>query len=229
MKLPEPLLRGTLLRRYKRFFADVLLEDGREITAVTPNTGSMKGVCIVGARVLISQSDAPTRKIPYTWELVEIAGKWVGINTHMPNQIVAEALEQKALPGLEQYDTFRREFKLPSGSRIDFMLGDEDALLEVKNVTLVENGVALFPDSVTERGTRHLHELMEFVQEGREACMVYVVQHHLATSFSPADGIDPVYGTTLRDAFQAGVKLIAMKADVTEQEIKLTESLPVEL
>ena len=100
MKLPSPLVRGTLLRRYKRFFADVLLDDGREITAVTPNTGSMKGVCIVGAPVMVSCSDSPTRKIPYTWELVEIAGLWVGINTHLPNGLVAEALTKRSIPVL---------------------------------------------------------------------------------------------------------------------------------
>ncbi len=229
MKLPSPLYRGKLLRRYKRFFADILLDKGTEITAVTPNTGSMKGVCVIGAPVLVSHSDSQTRKIPYTWELVEIAGKWVGINTHLPNALVAEALTLRAIPEFAIYKSFRREVKLPSGSRIDFALGDDEALLEVKNVTLVENGVALFPDSVTERGTRHLHELMEYVSLGKQAYMLYVIQHHLAKSFSPADEIDPVYGTTVRDAFQAGVKLLAMKAHVSEYEITLTESLPIEL
>lgn len=229
MKLPSPLHRGKLLHRYKRFFADVLLDSGEEITAVTPNTGSMKGVCIVGAPVMVSYSDSPTRKIPYTWELVEIAAKWVGINTHLPNALVAEALTNRSIPELTSYKGFRREVKLPSGSRIDFALGNDEALLEVKNVTLVENGVALFPDSVTERGTRHLHELMEFISQGKQAYMLYVVQHHLAKSFSPADEIDPVYGTTVRDAHQAGVKMLAMKARVTEYEIVLTEFLPIEL
>ncbi|MBL0060600.1 MAG: DNA/RNA nuclease SfsA [bacterium] len=229
MKLPSPLLRGKLLRRYKRFFADILLDRGEEITAVTLNTGSMKGVCIIGAPVMVSHSDSPTRKIPYTWELVEIAGKWVGINTHLPNALVAEALTNRLIPELTSYKTFHREVNLPSGSRIDFALGNDEALLEVKNVTLVENGVALFPDSVTERGTRHLHELMEFVSQGKQAYMLYVVQHHLAKSFSPADEIDPVYGTTVRDAYQAGVKMLAMKARVSEQEIILTEFLPIEL
>ena len=120
MKLPSPLLRGKLLRRYKRFFADVLLDSGEEITAVTPNTGSMKGVCIVGAPVMVSHSASPTRKIPYTWELVEIADKWVGINTHLPNALVAEALTNRIIPELSGYTGFRREVKLPSGSRIDF-------------------------------------------------------------------------------------------------------------
>ena len=229
MKLPSPLHRGKLLRRYKRFFADVLLDSGEEITAVTPNTGSMKGVCIVGAPVMVSHSASPTRKIPYTWELVEIADKWVGINTHLPNVLVAEALTNRIIPDLTRFTGFRREVKLPSGSRIDFALGNDEALLEVKNVTLVENGVALFPDSVTERGTRHLHELMEIISQGKQAYMLYVVQHHLAKSFSPADEIDPVYGTTVRDAHQAGVKMLAMKARVTEYEIVLTEFLPIEL
>jgi sugar fermentation stimulation protein A len=229
MRFNTPLKKGKLLRRYKRFFADVLLDTGEEITAVTPNTGSMKGVLVVGAPVMVSYSDSPTRKYAHTWELVEIEGKWVGINTHLPNAITAEALQSGKIPELARFKKFRREVKLPSGSRIDFMLGDDDALLEVKNVTLVENNVALFPDSVTERGTRHLHELMEFVAAGKQAYMLYVVQHHLAKSFSPADEIDPVYGTTLRDAQQAGVKLLAMKAHVTEHEIYLHESLPIEL
>lgn len=229
MRLPQPLYRGKLLRRYKRFFADIQLEGGEEITAITPNTGSMKGVCVVGADVLVSYSNSPTRKFAYTWELVDIAGKWVGINTQVPNTITAEALAVGAIPELAKFTTFRREVKLPSGSRIDFSLGRDEALLEVKNVSLVENGVAMFPDSVTERGTRHLHELMEYIEQGGEGYMLYVVQHHQAESFSPADEIDPVYGTTVRDAYQAGVKLLAMKARVTEQEIKLTESLPIEL
>ncbi len=189
----------------------------------------MKGVCIVGAPVIVSHSDSPTRKIPYTWELVEIAGKWVGINTHLPNALAAEALTNRLIPELISYKTFRREVKLPSGSRIDFALGNDEALLEVKNVTLVEDGVALFPDSVTERGTRHLHELIEIISQGKKAYMLYVVQHHLAKSFSPADEIDPVYGTTVRDAHQAGVKMLVMKAHVTEHEITLTEFLPIEL
>lgn len=229
MKLPAPLLRGKLLQRYKRFFADILLDDGRTITAVTPNTGSMKGVCIVGAPVMVSYSDSPTRKIPYTWELVEIAGNWVGINTHLPNALTAEALDKRIIPELAQFKTYRREVRLPSGSRIDFSLDDNGALLEVKNVSLVEDGVAMFPDSVTERGTKHLHELMEFITLGAQAYMLYVVQHHQGISFSPADEIDPVYGTTLRDAYQAGVKLIAMKASVSEYEIVLTERLPIDL
>ncbi|MBK6765805.1 MAG: DNA/RNA nuclease SfsA [bacterium] len=218
-----------LLKRYKRFFADIQLDDGQIITAVTPNTGSMKGVCIVGARVLVSYSDSPTRKFPFTWELVEVAGRWVGINTHLPNHLAAEALDRKLIPELARYQTYRREVKLPSGSRIDFVLGDDEALLEVKNVTLVEDGMALFPDSVTERGTRHLNELMEAVAEGRSAYMLYVVQHHQAVKFSPADELDPVYGTTVRDAYQAGVQLIVMKADVSDREIVLRERLPIEL
>ena len=229
MRFSSPLHKGKLLRRYKRFFADVLLDNGEEITAVTPNTGSMKGVLVIGAPVMVSYSDSVTRKYAHTWELVEIAGKWVGINTHVPNTITAEALKAGAIPELAHFKKFRREVKLPSGSRIDFMLGDDEALLEVKNVSLVEDGVALFPDSVTERGTRHLHELMEFVAEGKQAYMLYVVQHHLAKSFSPADEIDPVYGTTVRDAHHAGVKLIAMKARVTAEEITLHEPIPIEL
>jgi len=229
VKLPQPLLRGTLLSRYKRFFADVRLDSGEVITAVTPNTGSMKGVCIVGAPVMVSYSDSPTRKFAHTWELVEISGQWVGINTHLPNALVAEALTNRLIPELTGYEKFRREVNLPGGSRIDFALGNDEAFLEVKNVTLVENGVALFPDSVTERGTRHLHELMELQAHGKQGYMLYVVQHHLAKSFSPADEIDPVYGTTVRDAYQAGIKLLAYSAKVTLTDITLTHPLPIEL
>lgn len=178
---------------------------------------------------MVSRSESPTRKIPFTWELVEVAGKWVGINTHLPNLLVAEALTKGSIPELRAFNGFRREVKLPSGSRIDFSLGKDEALLEVKNVSLVESGVAFFPDSVTERGTRHLHELMEFVAQGKQAFMLYVIQHHLAGSFSPADEIDPVYGTTVRDAYQRGVKLLAIRADVSEQEIVLSTPLNIEL
>ncbi|NUO18598.1 DNA/RNA nuclease SfsA [bacterium] len=229
MKLPQPLQRGRLLRRYKRFLADILMDDGREITAVTPNTGSMKGLCVTNAPVMVSYSNSPSRKIPYTWELVEIQGKWVGINTHLPNALVAECLDKRSIPELAEFETYRREVRLQSGSRIDFGLGNDEALLEVKNVTLVENSVALFPDSITERGTKHLHELMGAVSRGVKAYMVYVVQHHLAESFSPADGIDPVYGKALRAAENRGVKLLALKAKVSEFEISLTEQIPIHL
>ncbi|MCC6476254.1 DNA/RNA nuclease SfsA [bacterium] len=230
MNFSDPLLRGILLRRYKRFLCDIRLDDGREIVAVTPNTGSMKGVLIPGAPVLVSESKSLTRKIPFTWEMIFIEGAWVGVNTHLPNLLVAEALEKRIIPGLKQYREYRREVRLASGSRLDFALGnDESALIEVKNVTLVENGVALFPDSVTERGTRHLHELMEAVKHGKRAYMLFVCQHHQAKWVSPADSIDPVYGRTLRKAANAGVKLLAMKARVTPSIIELDSLLPVVL
>lgn len=229
MKLPEPLLHGTLIRRYQRFLADVELDDGRVVTAHTPNTGSMMGCAVPGNRVMLSTSSNPGRKYPHSWELVHADGCWVGINTLLPNRLVWEGIENGTIAELGGYNAIRGEAPYGNGSRIDLLLSGTHGkcYVEVKNVTLVEGGTALFPDAVTARGQKHLRELMEVVRQGHRAVNFFVVQRGDGERVSPADGIDPGYGALLREAAQAGVELLAYRATVTASEISLTERLPI--
>jgi sugar fermentation stimulation protein A len=168
MRLPSPLYPGILIRRYQRFLADVELETGEVVTAHCPNSGSMKGCAVPGSAVLLSVSDNPNRKLKYTWELVFAEGVWVGINTGLPNRIVREGIENGTVQELQGYSSIRPEVPYGEHSRIDLLLdGSRGAcFVEVKNVTLVEGGVALFPDSVTKRGQKHLRELIRVVGNG---------------------------------------------------------------
>jgi sugar fermentation stimulation protein A len=230
LRFETPLLPGKLIRRYKRFFADIELDSGEQIVALTPNTGSMKGVCIPGERVLVSYTPSPTRRLSYTWELIYLDGGWVGVNTQLTNRIAAEALSSGLIPAFRRYKSFRSEVKIAFDTRIDFVLGTRSrCLLEVKNVTLVENKIARFPDSVTTRGTKHLHRLMKAIQNGDKAAMLYVCQHHAGKAFEPADDIDPIYGATLHQAADAGVWIEAWAAEVSPTEIILSHRIPVRL
>ena len=229
MKLPEPLFHGTLIRRYQRFLADVQLDDGSLVTAHTPNTGSMQGCACPGSRVLLSKSANPGRKYPHSWELVHTDGLWVGINTLLPNHLVREGIENGTIAELGGYRLIRGEVAYGSGSRIDLLLSGPggSCYVEVKNVTLVEGGSALFPDAVSARGQKHLKELMEVVRLGHRGVNLFVVQRGDGESVSPADAIDPAYGALLREAARAGVELLAYRAEVTRSEIRLNQSLPV--
>ncbi len=230
MRFDRPLLLGTLIRRYNRFFAEVLLEDGATIVAHCPNTGSMKGVNVPGARVAVSHHSNPERRVPYTWQMIHLEGDWVGINTMVPNKIAAEAFEAGLIPRFRKYSCYQSEVKVSSDSRIDFALGQHNqCLVEVKNVTLVENGLAKFPDCVSERATKHLHRLMEHIADGGTSSLLFVIQHHAATAFGPADDLDPVYGKTLRKAVQKGMHIEAWKARVTTEEIRMSEKIKVRL
>jgi len=225
-----PLLPGRLIRRYKRFLADIELESGETITALTPNTGSMKGLIVPGAPVRVSVSDSETRKYKHTWEMVCIDGGWAGINTHLTNVIAAEALDRGVIPAFRRYRSYRREVKIADGTRIDFVLGTRGiCLVEVKNVTLVEDRAARFPDAVTTRGQKHLRHLTEAARRGKKAAMLYVVQHHAGEYFEPADDIDPEYGRLLRRARDAGVRIEAWRAKVAPLGIELAERLSVRL
>ena len=228
MKLP-PLLPGTLLKRYKRFLADIVLEDDTVVTVHCPNSGSMKGCAIPGSRVLISRSSNPNRKFPFTWELVEVDGCWAGINTALPNRLVHEAIVNGSVAELQGYTTIRPEVPYGEHSRIDLLLESPQhrCFVEIKNVTLVENSRALFPDAVTTRGQKHLHELMRVVREGDRGVIFFTVQREDGMSVSPADVIDPEYGRLLRMALLNGVEALAYRALVTPTEILLTERLPV--
>lgn len=229
MKLPHPLVSGRLLRRYKRFMADVELSDGTMVTAHCPNSGSMLGCSVPGSPVLLSRSGNLSRKYPHTWELVHADNCWIGINTSLPNFLVREGIEHGVVTELQGYERIRQEVCYGSErSRIDLLL-EEPGLcyVEVKNVTLVEDGMARFPDAATTRGQKHLRELMAMVANGARAVNFFVVQHANAAAVSPADSIDPVYGRLLRQAAVAGVELLAYQATVTPTEIVLCRPLPV--
>ncbi|HBA89394.1 MAG TPA: DNA/RNA nuclease SfsA [Geobacter sp.] len=229
MKLPHPLFHGTLIRRYQRFLADVELDDGTVVTAHTPNTGSMMGCATPGNRVLLSMSANPGRKYPHSWELVHADGIWVGINTQLPNLLVREAIENGTVAELGGYRQIRGEVAYGSGSRIDLLLSGESGLcyVEVKNVTLVRSRRALFPDAVSARAQKHLRELMEMVSLGHRAVNFFVVQREDGEAVSPADAIDPAYGSVLREAKAYGVELLAYQASVTRTEVRLVRPIPI--
>ena len=237
MKFCSPLVRGRLVKRYKRFLADVVLDDGRTITCTCPNTGSMRGLTEPGSIVWLSQSDSPTRKYRYTWEMIasdmgEGEGKtMVGINTGHPNKIVAEAIEAGRIAALKGYASLKREQKYGANSRIDILLEDENkgrAYVEIKNVHLMRQaGLAEFPDSVTERGAKHLHELARMVRHGHRAVMLYLVQRADARRFAIAADIDPDYAAAFAAATQAGVEVLAYRCRLSTHEIVLDAKIPV--
>ncbi|MDH3997323.1 MAG: DNA/RNA nuclease SfsA [Desulfuromonadales bacterium] len=229
MLLP-PLTEGRLLRRYKRFLADVELTDGRVVTAHTANTGSMQQCAVPGSRVLLSQSDNPKRKLAWSWELVEINGSWVDINTHRANRVVEEGLRTDQVGGLQGF-TVRPEYPYAE-SRIDFMLQKDEqrVLVEVKNVTLCcQPTVACFPDVVTLRGQKHLRDLMAAVQEGWRAVIFFLVRRGEAQSFTPADDVDAEYGRLLRQAAECGVEVFAYRTLATPQQVVLDREVEVVL
>jgi len=224
-----PLIEGRLIRRYKRFLADVELEDGTVVIAHCANSGSMKGCATPGSRVYLSRSANKGRKLAFTWELVEADGFWAGINTGLPNRLTREAIENGTAAELQGYGSIRPEVAYGEHSRIDLLLEGAQGrcFVEVKNVTLVEGGRALFPDAVTTRGQKHLRELMRVVREGDRGVIFFTVQRGDGAAVSPADAIDPEYGRLLRLALDSGVEALAYRALVTPQEIRLTERLPV--
>lgn len=232
MRYEPPLAEARLLRRYKRFLADVVLPDGRELTLHCPNTGSMRGCMPEGGRVWYSTSTNPERKYPHTWEQVETAAEHrIGVHTGRANALVAEALEAGLIPEFRGYARLRREVKV-GRSRVDFVLEGgargESCHLEVKSVTLgVERGLGLFPDAVSERARRHLEDLTERARSGLSAALCYCVQHTGIERVAPADEIDPGYADALRSAIDAGVTVVAWQADLNAGEITLVRPLPV--
>ena len=232
MQFPEPLVPARLLRRYKRFLADVVLPDGTTVTVHCPNTGAMLGCQTSNSRVWLSKSDNPKRKYVHTWELVEAEpGVLVGINTGRTNKLVHEGIDLGLLGVLGIYDDVRPEVKVGEKSRIDFRLthqGRRDCYMEVKSVTaVVEQGVAVFPDAVSTRASRHVEELIQLKGEGHRAVLMFLVQRTDVSSVRPADEIDPVYGQTLRRAATSGVEVFAYKARVAEKEIAVHSQVPV--
>ncbi len=233
MLFPQPLIEGVLIRRYKRFLADVQLTDGRRITAHTANTGSMLGCSEPGSRVWLSRGVNPARKYPLSWEIVEVApGVLVGINTALPNRLVQEAIEHGVARELQGYERTRGEVAYGAErSRIDLLLEcDTDntrCYVEVKNVTAADQGIALFPDAVSARDAKHLRELMAVVSAGHRGVLCFCVQRGDVHEVRPADAIDPLYGATLRQALAAGVEAIAYRAEVSPAGICLRTPLPV--
>lgn len=229
-----PILRGKFIRRYKRFFVDVLLEDGAEVVVHNPNTGSMKGLLDLHNSVLISHNPSPKRKLAYTLQAISDGSiGWVGVNTHFPNRVVAQAIEMNGIVELQGYPILRREVKYgrEGRSRIDVHLSGHDkypdVFVEVKNVTLKEGGIAQFPDAVTTRGQKHLKELMEVAKEGARAVMLFVVPRLDCEKFSAAKGIDPTYADLLDDAKKCGVEVLAINAVVDACGWRLDKRLQV--
>ena len=230
MKFPHPLIPGTLLKRYKRFLADILLDTGEEIVAHCPNTGAMLTLVDPGLRVWVSPKDG---NLKYGWELVEQDGTLVGMNTMVPNRLVFEALTEKRIPELARYSSIRKEVKYGNeNSKIDFLL-ESPALppcyVEVKQVHLKRGTQAVFPDCVTERGAKHLREMAKEAQLGHRAVMLYVIQREDVESFSLAEDLDPNYVKEANFAKEAGVEFLSYKAEVTLEGITLKTAVPVRL
>lgn len=233
MNFPHPLQVATLEKRYKRFLADVVLDTGERVIAHCPNTGSMLGCAAPGSRVWLSLSNNPKRKLPYTWELVELAdGHLACINTARPNALVAEAIAAGLIPDLQGYRTAKREVRYGEASRIDLWLTDHvtgrpNAWVEVKNVTLGSAAQGRFPDAVTTRGQKHLRELMVKAEGGERAVLFFCVSHTGITSVRPADDIDPLYGQMLRQAAKSGVEVMAWRLRITPVGMTVDCPLPV--
>ncbi|MFH2095676.1 MAG: DNA/RNA nuclease SfsA [Bacteroidota bacterium] len=224
------LVHGHLVKRYKRFLADVRLDNGDIITAHCTNSGSMISCIEEGAEVYLTHHDDPMRKTQYTWEMIKIGGNWVGINTSNPNIIAFNAISGSKIRSLKAYTQVRREITV-GDSRIDIMAENifEKCYIEVKNVTYREGRYALFPDAVTSRGTKHLNTLMNLKMEGHRAIMLYVIQRSDVEIFAPAKLIDPVYAQTLHAAYNKGVEILPLMMTVTPLGINLKKELPFEL
>ena len=230
MEFQTPLIRATLLRRYKRFLADVKLEDGREVTAHVANPGSMLGMKAEGMTVWLEPNDDPKRKLKYSWKLAEVDGAFVVVDTAMANIIVGEALRAGLIGPLAEYSDVRAEVKYGENSRIDFLLqgtGLPDCFVEVKSVTLSRKaGLAEFPDSVTKRGAKHLRELSAMVAGGSRAIMLYLVQRDDCKGFALAADIDEVYAREMAASRKAGVEVICFATKPTPSGVNVVEELP---
>jgi len=230
MKYPSPLISAILVKRYKRFLADVKLATGKITTVHCPNSGSMLGCQDPGSKVLISDSKNPNRKLRYTWELLKVGKSWVCVNTMRPNEIVYEAISSKKIPGLKSFDEIKREVKYGTSSRVDIWLkkGGRETFVEVKNVTLRDgcSKRALFPDAVTTRGKKHLEELSREVQKGNRAVMFYLLNRGDADSVAPAKEIDPEYAKAVKSAVKNGVEILAYQTTITPKGIQIKKKIP---
>lgn len=227
------LLPGILVKRYKRFFADIELTTGEVVTAHCPNTGPMTGICNVGNPVYVSSNNDPKRKLRYTWEMIQVTDNeptWVGVNTALPNRLIKIALQKQLFPELGDYQTIRPEVAYGS-SRVDFLLTGENTrpiYLEVKNTTWVKGRLALFPDTVTTRGQKHLRELAALLPEAR-AVMLYLINRADCTEFAPGTSADPVYGKLFKDAIALGLEVLPCRFEVSPQGIRYLGLAPLKL
>ncbi|WP_371226097.1 DNA/RNA nuclease SfsA [Roseovarius sp. 2305UL8-3] len=233
MRFQTPLEPARLIRRYKRFLADITLEgSGAEVTAHCANPGSMMGLAAPGMRIWVEPNDDPKKKLKYGWRLVDHEnGHFTGVDTSLPNRALKAAIREREIPELAEYETVRPEQKYGENSRIDFLLqqpGLPDAYVEVKSVTLSrQRGLAEFPDSVTARGTKHLNELAEMAQQGHRAVLFYLVQRTDCASVTVASNIDPTYGAAFEAARAAGVEILAYDTCLSPSEITLGKRLEV--
>ena len=232
MQFQTPLMPATLIRRYKRFLADIVLEDGTQTTAHCANPGAMTGLATPGARIWVDRNDDPKRKLRYSWKLVELDGGHMAcVDTAMANRVVEEALRMGRVPGLPPGAEIRREVRYGAGSRVDFLLsgaGGANIWVEVKSVTLSRQpGVAEFPDAVTKRGARHLEELANMAGQGDRAVMLYLVQRTDCTQVSVAADIDPAYARACRQATTQGVEIMGVSCDISVHGLQMGESVAI--
>lgn len=230
MVFKESLVHGQLIKRYKRFLADVKLDSGEIITAHCTNSGSMKSCLEDNAEVYLTPIDDPKRKTKFTWEMIKINGDWVGINTGNPNKLAFDAVKNGEIEKLKGYTEVQREVTF-GDSRFDVMAKNdkETCFIEVKNVTFKEGDYALFPDAVTTRGKKHLETLIKVKEQGMRAVMLYIIQRTDVSVFAPAKEIDPEYAKTLKKAFEKGVEVIPMQVKVSPEKIDLLKELPFEI
>ena len=227
-----PLVSGTLVRRYNRFLADVRFANNRKVTAHCPNTGRMTGCAEPGWPVFLSKHDSPTRRLKYTWEMSKSPTSLVGVNTLVPNRLIATAIDHGKIAELVGYDSVRREVAVGNNTRLDLMLESQDqpaCYIEIKNCTLVEDSIAYFPDAVTGRGQKHLEALAVLAGQGFRAAVFFLIQRMDAQIFRPADSIDPDYGRILRRVDREGVELLAYDVDVNLDRIDLHRRIEIEL
>ena len=234
MKFSDPLVRGKLIKRYKRFLVDIELESGKVVVAHCANPGSMMNLLLPDAEVWLSLASNPNRKLKYTWEMIRYEDTLIGLNTSLPNKIVEDAIQQDLVAEFTEYDSLKREVKYGENSRIDILLQSSnlpDCYLEVKSVTLKrpENGnnLAEFPDSVTVRGTKHLHELSGQVANGNRAAMFYLVQREDCNRLSIAGDIDPNYANAFIAARKAGVEMLCYGCSISPEAIKIRQKLEI--
>ena len=231
LAFPE-LIQGTLVRRYKRFLADILLENGETVTAHCPNSGAMTACCQPGRPVYVSCHDRPERKLKYTWELIDMPTSLVGVNTMIPNRLIRKAITQGEIKAFAAYDTVIAEVRAGEHSRLDLMLTGETSgkcYIEIKNCTLVDNKTAMFPDAVTTRGRNHLLVLQELKKLGHRCAMIFLIQRMDACRFAPADHIDPAYGAALMAAVKSGVEIHVYDVSLDLHRIRLGRQIPWEL
>jgi len=230
MEFKSQLVHGRLIKRYKRFLADITLDTREIITAHCTNSGTMKSCLEDNAEVYLTPVNDPKRKTKFTWEMIMINNDWIGVNTGNPNKLVFDAVKNGDIEKLKGYTEVKREVKFDD-SRFDVMAKNENetCFIEVKNVTLKEGNYALFPDAVTTRGKKHLETLIRVKQQGMRAVMLYIIQRMDVDIFAPAKEIDPTYAKTMKKAYEQGVEIIPMQANVSPEKIELVKELPFEL